>query len=99
MENNQGALDLGQQRIEGSLDKIYSKLAAKGKITEDEAAAQKSDALSKVTYSTDMEALADCDLVIEAIVENVEIKVGVVVVVVGVVVVGPAAMLRRGEQP
>ena len=57
-----------------SLEKIYSKLAAKGKLTEDEAAAQKSDALSKVVYSTEIEALADCDLVIEAIIEDVGIK-------------------------
>jgi len=74
VETNQAALDLGQKRIEGSLEKIYSKMAAKGKLTEDDANAKKDEALSKLTYSTEVEALADCDLVIEAIIEDVGIK-------------------------
>jgi 3-hydroxybutyryl-CoA dehydrogenase len=59
-------LDQGMERIRRSL----SKAVDKGKLE----AGQRDEALARITGTTDLEALADCDLVIEAIVENVDEK-------------------------
>ena len=61
------------QTVESRLSKItknFNKLVAKGKITEE----QKQQFLSKIVGTTDMNSVADCDLVIESIVEDMEIK-------------------------
>lgn len=52
------------------INKGLTKLVSKGKITEED----KEAVLSKITGTTDLGLAADCDLVIEAAVENVEIK-------------------------
>ena len=65
-EVNDELLDKGLGRIQRSLDKAVSK----GKLEE----AQRDEALARITGTTDLEALADCDLVMEAIVENLEVK-------------------------
>lgn len=52
------------------MDKNLSRSVAKGKLTEDEKAA----ILGRVTRSVSLEDASDCDLVIEAIVENMDIK-------------------------
>ncbi len=52
------------------INKGLSKQVEKGKITEE----VKEDLLSKISGTTDMNLAADCDLVIEAAVENMEIK-------------------------
>jgi 3-hydroxybutyryl-CoA dehydrogenase len=65
-EVNDELLAKGLDRIRRSLDKAVSK----GKLEED----QKEEALGRLTGTTDLEALADCDLVVEAIVENLELK-------------------------
>jgi 3-hydroxybutyryl-CoA dehydrogenase len=65
-EVEQGFLDKGMGRIRGSLDKAVEK----GKL----AAEDRDGALGRLTGTTDVGALADCDLVIEAIVENLEEK-------------------------
>ena len=52
------------------INKGLSKLVAKGKITEE----AKEELLSKISGTTDMALAADCDLVIEAAVENMVIK-------------------------
>jgi len=59
-------LDQGMERIRRSL----SKAVDRGKLE----AGQRDEALARITCTTDLEALADCDLVIEAIVENVDEK-------------------------
>jgi len=59
-------LDKGLARI----DKSLSKAVEKGKRTEDE----KKAALANITRTTDLSAFADCDLVVEAIIENVDEK-------------------------
>ena len=53
-----------------TINKNLSKLVAKGKVTEE----FKENVLSKITGTTDLNLAADCDLVIEAAVENMDIK-------------------------
>lgn len=65
-EVNQGFLDKGLGRIRASLDKAVEK----GKLD----AAARDAALANLSGTTEFSDLADCDLVIEAIVENVEEK-------------------------
>ncbi len=52
------------------INKNLSKLVAKGKMTEED----KEAILSRISGTTDMNLAADCDLVVEAAVENMEIK-------------------------
>lgn len=60
------ATSRGIKGIEASL----AKFAGKGTITQDEAAA----ALARITPTTDLDAAADADIVVEAIFERLEIK-------------------------
>jgi 3-hydroxybutyryl-CoA dehydrogenase len=55
-----------QKKIEGSLDKAVQR----GKATEED----KASTLSRITGTTSLDDLADCDLVIEAVVEDLAIK-------------------------
>jgi 3-hydroxybutyryl-CoA dehydrogenase len=59
-------LQHGLAILTGSLDRLIKK----DKMTE----AQKSEALARVTTSTDLAALVDCDLIIEAATENLPLK-------------------------
>ena len=52
------------------INKNLSKLVSKGKMTEE----VKEDILSRISGTTDMNLAADCDLVVEAAVENMKIK-------------------------
>lgn len=63
------ALDAGRARLESSLDRAVSK----GKMQ----ATERDAALSRVTFSTDLDSFADRDLVVEAIVESEAAKVEV----------------------
>ena len=67
VETSDAALEHGLGAITDSL----TKLASKGKITEDE----KDATLSRITGATSLDAVADADLVIEAIVEDMAVKV------------------------
>ena len=53
-----------------SLNKILTRLCEKGKITPNE----KTEIQDRITCSTSLEKLSDCDLVIEAIIEDLKIK-------------------------
>jgi 3-hydroxybutyryl-CoA dehydrogenase len=55
-----------QKKIEGSLDKALQR----GKLTEE----GKAETLAKISGTTSLDDLADCDLVIEAVVEDLAIK-------------------------
>ncbi len=59
-------LQRGVATIGGSFDRLVKK--------EKMNAAQKSEAMARITTSTDMGALANCDLVIEAATENLDLK-------------------------
>lgn len=65
-EINQELLDRGQQRVSGA----WTMLAGKGRITEDQA----KEYHGRFRGTLDLEEFADCDLVIEAIIENLEQK-------------------------
>lgn len=52
------------------INKGLSKLVAKGKVTEE----YKEEVLSRISGTTDLALAEDCDLIIEAAVENMEIK-------------------------
>lgn len=58
------------QRGLSGINKNLSKLVSKGKITEE----AKEEILSRISGTTDMNLAADCDLVVEAAIENMEIK-------------------------
>ena len=73
-EADQGALDKGIHRIEKSLAKLSQKAVEKGKQTAEEAEAWATATRQRITPSTDRGSLADCDLVVEAIVENLDVK-------------------------
>ena len=65
--------DVEQRFVDRGLQGIHKNLARqveKGKMTQADADAVK----ARVTGTTDLKALADCDLVIEAIVENLDVK-------------------------
>jgi 3-hydroxyacyl-CoA dehydrogenase len=66
IEMGQEALDRGT----GLMRKNYEASAAKGKLTE----AQVSNAMGLLTPTLDFAALADCDLIIEAVYENMDVK-------------------------
>jgi 3-hydroxybutyryl-CoA dehydrogenase len=58
------------KRAQSSLQSTFAKLTEKGKITSEEAQAT----LQRISFSEEVETLASSDLVIEAIVENVDVK-------------------------
>lgn len=65
--------DIKQEYAEGGKKKqaaVLDKQISKGRIT----AEQKEETLSRVTPTVDMTLMADCDFVIEAVLENLEIK-------------------------
>ena len=59
-------LDRGRDRIQTSVDRLVSK----GKLESSDAEAL----LGKITYTTDRDALSDADLIVEAIIENMDLK-------------------------
>jgi len=67
-------LDKGLARIAKSLDKLAAKSVTKGKMTETEAEAYVASARERITPTLDKGDLADCDLVVEAILENLDAK-------------------------
>ena len=70
LEQEQKFLDKGFAGIEKSLARLVERGPAKGGLT----AEQKTEAQSHLKGTANMQDLADCDIVIEAIIENVEEK-------------------------
>ena len=66
-EPEQRFLDSGRDRITKSIAKS---LVAKEKMTQEEADA----CLSRITFTTDINQLADADFVVEAVIENMDLK-------------------------
>jgi 3-hydroxybutyryl-CoA dehydrogenase len=65
-DNSRDAL----KKAEGNLQNVLARLEEKQKIS----AAQKTDILGRITFVANLNDLAGCDLIIEAIVENLEVK-------------------------
>jgi 3-hydroxybutyryl-CoA dehydrogenase len=61
------------ERARAQIDKSLARLAEKGKIPPGE----KDAALARITLATDAGALAECDLVVEAVVESLGVKTAV----------------------
>ncbi|MEW1752450.1 3-hydroxyacyl-CoA dehydrogenase family protein [Streptomyces angustmyceticus] len=57
-------------RGKGGIEASYEKFVAKGKL----AAADAEQALARITTTTDMEAAADADIVVEAVFERIDVK-------------------------
>ncbi|MEU5212582.1 3-hydroxyacyl-CoA dehydrogenase family protein [Streptomyces sp. NPDC020742] len=57
-------------RGKGGIEASYEKFVSKGKL----AAADAEQALGRITTTTDLEAVADADIVVEAVFERIEIK-------------------------
>jgi 3-hydroxyacyl-CoA dehydrogenase len=74
VETEQAFLDKGLARIDKSVKKLASKLVEKGKKSAEEGEAMVAKTLASITGSLDKNDLADCDLVIEAIVEDLDVK-------------------------
>jgi 3-hydroxybutyryl-CoA dehydrogenase len=62
--------DAACEKGRGKIDKFLSKAVAKGKLDEDGKAAL----FGRMTFTTNLADMKDCDLVLEAIIENLEIK-------------------------
>ena len=61
------------ERARAQIEKSLGKLAEKGRIPP----GAKESALQRITATTDAQALADCDLVVEAVVESLGVKIAV----------------------
>jgi 3-hydroxybutyryl-CoA dehydrogenase len=70
LEQEQKFLDKGFAGIEKSLGRLVERGPAKGGLTPE----QKTEAQARLKGTLNMQDLADCDIVIEAIIENVELK-------------------------
>lgn len=70
---NTKLFDLSPQALDAALINIrnsYSKFVSKGKLTQE----QMDNALANLSVATEMEAAGECDLIIEAVFENLELK-------------------------
>mmetsp|Transcript_20751 Transcript_20751/g.22563 ORF Transcript_20751/g.22563 Transcript_20751/m.22563 type:complete len:319 (+) Transcript_20751:73-1029(+) len=74
VENKQDALDVGMKRIQTSFSKVVAKDVKTGKKTEAEGKAYYEQTLARIRPSTDIHAVKDCDLVVEAIIEIEKVK-------------------------
>jgi len=75
IEAQKEALDIGVKRIEGSLAKVIAKDTKTGKYKSEAEGKQAYDEIiSRVKTTTNIADAKDCDLVVEAIVENMGIK-------------------------
>ena len=74
IEANTAAIEKGMGAIRGSLTTINARAVKKGTITQEQAGKNVDDVLSRISTSTSRDALADVDLVIEAVPEIMSIK-------------------------
>jgi 3-hydroxybutyryl-CoA dehydrogenase len=60
------------QRARGGIEKTLAKGIEKGKVT----AEQRDEAMGRLSFTTEVAALRECDIVIEAVIEDLDIKNG-----------------------
>lgn len=74
VEASQEAIDMGRNRIDRSLQKMASRKIKQGALTAEDAKTYTDEIVSRISYTTDKGALAHCNLVVEAVPENVDMK-------------------------
>lgn len=74
IESNEDAMNAGVKRIDESLGKMISKDVKKGKMTKEEGDNKYEQVMGNMVFSTAIEDAHDCDLIIEAIVEKMDVK-------------------------
>jgi len=74
VDMNQEACDKALSHIEGSLKQLSQKAVQKGKLTDEEGEKAVAEPLSRIKTTTDVADVAEADLIIEAIAENLPIK-------------------------
>lgn len=74
IESNSQALTIGSQRIEQSLKKMITKDVKNKKLTENEGNQTFGEVMNRIRLTTDINDAYDCDLIIEAIIENMDVK-------------------------
>ena len=74
IETNKDALDTGIKRIKDSLGKVMARSLKKGEITEAQGVEKIEEVISRITPTIDMNAARDCDIIVEAIAENMDLK-------------------------
>lgn len=74
VEADRTALEKGLERIGKSVQKLNQRAVAKGKLSEQQAEEAGAQVMKRVQGSLERAAVADCDLVVEAIVENLDVK-------------------------
>ncbi|ETW07957.1 hypothetical protein H310_02343 [Aphanomyces invadans] len=74
VDSNQKGLDAGLKRIEGSLEKLHARQIKKGELTDEQAKDSFASIMGRIHGTIDKKELAPCDLVIEAIIEDTDIK-------------------------
>ena len=74
LESKQEFLDKGLGRIDKSLSKLAQKAVEKGKASAEDAEANRAATRARITGTLEQQDLADCDLVVEAIVEDLDVK-------------------------
>jgi len=74
IEQNQSLLDQGLKRIKNSLSKIAEKQVQAGKLDSGKVNVFVNETIAHIKPTTFMPDLSDCDLIIEAIIENLDIK-------------------------
>jgi len=74
IESQDSALSTGMKRIESSLEKTLAREMKKGLLTEGQVKDKHAEIMSRIQTTTKLEQAHDCDLIVEVIVENMEIK-------------------------
>jgi len=74
IESEARFLDAGMARIESSVKKLSEKAVKKGKMSEADAAVHVATTLSRISPSLDRGSFAGCDIVVEAVIEDLALK-------------------------
>jgi 3-hydroxyacyl-CoA dehydrogenase len=72
IESNPIALDLGDKRIVGSLQKFLAKDVKTKKISEEESKVIFGEVMSRISFTTDIGMAHDCDLIIEVFFSKID---------------------------
>lgn len=74
IESEARFLDSGMARIESSVKKLSAKAVKKGKMSEADAAVHVAMTLARISPTLDRGSFAGCDLVVEAVIEDLALK-------------------------